>query len=95
MAENPRSDVDQRVHETLARIFDLPVSEAANLRMGHPRWDSMAHMQLVMEIEKEFALRFPTYEIAELLSAEAIVKAVERHFKNERHPRRKSPDFTC
>jgi acyl carrier protein len=73
-------EIDKRVRETLARAFELPVSEVANLGMGlHPRWDSMGHMQLIMEIEKEFGLRFPTYEIAELVSTDAMIKAVERH----------------
>jgi len=44
-----------------------------------PLWDSMGHMQLLIEIEKEFGLTFPTYEIAELLSTEAIIKAVEKY----------------
>jgi acyl carrier protein len=80
MEQNATSDSDQRVREALARIFELPVSEVTNLSMGlHPRWDSMGHMQLIMEIEKEFGLRFPTYEIAELLSTDAIIKAVARH----------------
>jgi len=48
--------------------------------MGHfPLWDSMGHMQLLIEIEQEFGLTFPTYEIAELLSTQAIIKAVEKY----------------
>jgi len=72
---------DQRVRETLARVFRLSAAEAGgDLRMGHPpSWDSMGHMQLLIEIEKEFGITFPTYEIAELLSTEAITKAVEKY----------------
>lgn len=80
MAQNIDFDIGGRVRETLARVFKLSAVEAGDLCMGlHPLWDSMGHMQLIMALEKEFGLRFPTYEIAELLSTEAIIKAVERH----------------
>jgi acyl carrier protein len=73
--------IEQRVRRVMARAFGLSTPESnEELSMGlHPRWDSMGHMQLIMEIEREFGLRFPTYEIAELLSTDAIIKAVERH----------------
>ena len=71
--------IKQRVEETLARVLGVSPNEVPALAMGqHPRWDSMGHMELIMHIEKEFGLRFPTYEIAELVNPEAIVKAVER-----------------
>jgi|GEM_PF-3396855 len=74
------NDIQQRVEKTLARMFDVPPGEVSGLGMGlHPRWDSMAHMELVMQIEKEFDLRFPTYEIGELVNPAAITSAVERH----------------
>jgi len=75
------TNVRERVNVIMARVFSLPTAKVGDdLRMGlHPRWDSMAHMQLVMEIEKEFGVRFLTYEIAELVNADAITKAVEKH----------------
>ncbi len=80
MAQDIDFDIGGRVRETLARVFQLSAAEAGDLRMGlHPLWNSMGHMQLIVELEKEFGLRFPTYEIAELLSTEAIIKAVERY----------------
>lgn len=76
------NDIQQRVENTLARIFELAPNEVGGLGMGlHPRWDSMAHMELVMQIEKEFGLRFPTYEIGELVNPAAITSAVERHLQ--------------
>jgi len=76
--------IEQRVRKTLARVFHLSAAEiAGDLRMGHsPFWDSMGHMQLLIELEKEFSLTFPTYEIAELLSTEAIIKTVEKYVQN-------------
>lgn len=81
MDESTNSDIDQRVRQTLARVFQLAPDEVAgDLSMGsNPRWDSMGHMQLLMELEREFGVTFPTYEIAELLSIGAITKAVEKY----------------
>lgn len=75
------TDLGARVRKTLAQVFGLSADDVAgNLEMGlHPKWDSMGHMELIVAIEKEFGIRFQTYEIAELLSAEKIVNAVERH----------------
>lgn len=74
------NQIQQRVENTLARVLEIPPSEVAALGMGlHPRWDSMGHMELIMHIEKEFGLRFPTYEIAEMVTPAAISHAVERH----------------
>ena len=77
-------DIEQRVRETLARVFHLSAAEIdGDLRMGHsPFWDSMGHMQLLVELEKEFSLTFPAYEISELLSTEAIINTVEKYVQN-------------
>ena len=84
MAQDAYFDIDQRVRNTLARVFHLSAAEiGGDLRMGHsPFWDSMGHMQLLIELEKEFSLTFPTYEIAELLSTEAIIKTVEKYVQD-------------
>jgi acyl carrier protein len=74
-------DIDSRVRIILGRLFQIPTADlVGNVRMGQfPRWDSMGHMQLIMEIEREFALRFPTYEISELLTTEAIINGVRKY----------------
>lgn len=74
-------DPDRRVREIIARVFQLTPEEAAGeLRMGNPRrWDSMGHMQLVIELEAEFGLTFPTYAIAELVGVATIVQAIRQY----------------
>lgn len=66
---------------TIVRVFRLKPEEAGDdLRIGAPpQWDSLGHMQLLVEIENEFGLRFPTYAIANLTTVDAIVKAIEVH----------------
>lgn len=71
--------IDERVRKVIAETFRLSHEEAqSDLRMGSPsNWDSLGHMGLVMEIEKEFGLQFPNFVIAELVSAPAIVRTIE------------------
>jgi acyl carrier protein len=70
--------LEGRVRATIRRVFNLPPAEAeGDLRIGNPpHWDSLGHMQLLVEIENEFGVRFQTYEIANLVTVRAIVEAV-------------------
>lgn len=74
-------DLESRVRATIARVFRLSTEEAAvDLQMGAPpQWDSIGHMQLLVEIENEFGLRFPTHAIANLTTVDAIVSAIKMH----------------
>ncbi|HEX5704359.1 MAG TPA: GSCFA domain-containing protein [Pyrinomonadaceae bacterium] len=71
-------DVEERVRAVIARLFELSPEEAkGQLRIGNPpRWDSIGHLELLVGIEEEFGIRFPTYEIAGLNTVEAISEAV-------------------
>lgn len=80
MVEAEENEIELRVRNAVARALSLSEEEArADLRMGsHPHWDSLGHMGLVMEVEKEFGIVFPARTIALLTSIDAIVEAVRR-----------------
>jgi acyl carrier protein len=46
-----------------------------------PGWDSLGHMTVVLELEREFGIRIPVTRISELVDAEAIVRAVASGMK--------------
>jgi len=46
---------------------------------GIPEWDSVAHMQLVMEIESAFDLMLSTEDVIALSSFAAATTIVSRH----------------
>jgi len=72
------SDVEDRVRAVIARLFSLSLEQAqGDLRMGNPpSWDSFGHMELLVGIENEFGVRFPTHRIAALVTVESIAEAV-------------------
>ena len=72
-------DLNRRVREVITKTFGLLADDAQrDLRLGSvPRWDSLGHMELVVELESAFQVRFPTYALAQLVDVEAIVRAIE------------------
>jgi acyl carrier protein len=72
--ELTRTRVAQAVARAL-RIGDATLPSL--LRMGAtPGWDSLGHMTVVVEIEREFGIRIPTAVISDLVDIESIVRAV-------------------
>ncbi|HKR02924.1 MAG TPA: acyl carrier protein [Pyrinomonadaceae bacterium] len=79
-------EVEGRVRSTIGRVFRLPPADDANeLQMGNPpQWDSLGHMQLLVEIENEFGIRFQTHEIAGLTTSGKLAAAVRAHSEAQR-----------
>ena len=67
-----------KVRKVIARTFKLPLSEVTSASaLGKlPGWDSVGHIQLMMEMEMEFDVRFPTEKINQPQSAEQICNLV-------------------
>jgi acyl carrier protein len=72
--------LDDRLVKVISSVFG--VSEA-QVTPGLDRdsiedWDSVNHLKLILSLEEEFRLRFPTAEIPKLVSVERIQEAVSR-----------------
>ena len=67
-----------RVAQAIARALRIPHTTVPSvMRMGGtPGWDSLGHMTVVLEIEREFGIRVPTAVISDLVDIESIVRAV-------------------
>jgi acyl carrier protein len=73
----------QNIQRCLQTVLEL--SDAEALRIGPettpltlPRWNSLAHVQLVLEVERVFGITFEGDEIASLASVSAIAAAIGR-----------------
>lgn len=75
-----REAVAAGVAEVFARVLKVDVRGAdADIRLGgHPAWDSVGHIDLVLAVEAAFGVAFASYEIPELASVAQIVRAVEQ-----------------
>jgi len=69
-----------KVGEVFRQVLRLdPVGAGSDLRLGgHPSWDSVAHIDLVLALERAFGIAFSTVEIPDLDSFDRIVSAVGR-----------------
>jgi acyl carrier protein len=76
MAPSTDKLVEQRIRQAIIRALSIPAPGAsAPLQMGStPGWDSMGHMMVVMELEREFDTRFLPYQLPELVDVPSIAK---------------------
>ena len=69
-----------RLLEIVGRVLSLDAAAVTD-RTSHgesPRWDSVGHLNLVLEVEAEFGVRFSAEEIPELTSVGKIREALRR-----------------
>lgn len=70
--------VRERVRRIVSDVFAVPVDQVTDESSPETieAWDSMAHLNLVLSLEQEFAITFDLNEIAELTSVPAIVERI-------------------
>lgn len=44
-----------------------------------PGWDSLTYVQIIIEIERLYSLRFTSTEVAQLENAGSLVELIEKH----------------
>lgn len=73
------SKIEETVKTIIANTLGVPVSEVEeDTAIGDfPSWDSLHHLQIIAEIEKEFGIRFTPDVMMDLEDVGDIVKAVE------------------
>ncbi|MGC9402627.1 acyl carrier protein [Vibrio genomosp. F10 str. 9ZC157] len=71
----------ERLTKILVSVFKIQVSESnKNLGMDEvASWDSLTHMDLIVEVENEFEIQLTGDNIADMISFDAIRKIVKEH----------------
>jgi acyl carrier protein len=71
--------LDRRLVDAVSRTLGLP-PDAVTAETNHqntPAWDSVAHLNLILEIEDVFGARFSTEDIPGLTSVGRLQQALE------------------
>ena len=70
MAKN----VDERIKDTMAAVFNMPVKKISNAssRDNIKNWDSIKHLQLLMALEEEFNVTIDAEHAVEMLNYSLI-----------------------
>jgi acyl carrier protein len=74
------SDIWPRLREVLARFFDIPglTVDASTTAHDVPGWDSLSNVELMVEVEEAFGIRFRTGEVAGLKNLGELVAVIVR-----------------
>jgi acyl carrier protein len=70
-----------RVRQAMASVWNVPADEIPEDAdtTSLPSWDSLRHMELMLELEMSFGVRIPADELPELTSVGAIEEALREH----------------
>lgn len=77
-----RDEILQRINAVAAQHFnnsDLVISEETTAA-DVPGWDSLAHIQFLMEVENALNIRFKSSEVGSLANVGELVSRVEAKF---------------
>jgi acyl carrier protein len=70
-------DFERRIREAIVRALATMPDATVPLAMGMtPGWDSIGHMNVVMELEAEFKTGFPAYELPDLVDVPSIARVL-------------------
>jgi len=76
--------MEEKIKSTMAAIFKCDLSEIDENASPDTikNWDSLRHMNLVVQLEEEFGVTFKEEEIVEMLSYAQICKVLNEKVNN-------------
>lgn len=69
--------MDEKIIEIMERVFQCNDLNEQTSQANCEKWDSLHHLNLIVELEDEFDVEFEPEEIAEMKSFDAIKKMIE------------------
>jgi acyl carrier protein len=69
----------QRLQQIFQAVFNLPdgTDPTGIHQLGHPAWDSLAHVTLMAAVESEFGVAIDLADSIELTSYDAVLAHLE------------------
>lgn len=69
--------MENKIIEIMKSVFNTDAVTESTNQNNCEKWDSLRHLNLIVELEEAFDLEFEPEEIAEMKSFEAIKKLIE------------------
>lgn len=67
-----------RILDVFRRAFELPTVSESISQKNSDKWDSLNHINLVVEIETEFDIMLEPEDISEMIDFKSVLRIVER-----------------
>jgi acyl carrier protein len=76
-------EIRDKLAGVFRRVFDEPALTIGDLTTAKDveGWDSLAHVSLIVAVEKAFGVRFTTKEVKALANVGDFIRLIERHAK--------------
>lgn len=73
-------EIKERVQEVFRDVFEDDEIEITDATTADDieEWDSLTHIQLIVEIEKEFGIKFTTIETIKLKNVGELIGLIEK-----------------
>lgn len=68
--------MEERIIEIMRQVFNTEDISAATDQNNCEKWDSLHHLNLIVELENEFEVEFEPEEIADMKSFSAVKKII-------------------
>ena len=69
--------MDEKIIEIMKSVFNTDAINTTTDQHNCDKWDSLHHLNLIVELEDAFDMEFEPEEIAEMKSFEAVKKVIE------------------
>jgi acyl carrier protein len=68
------NELDTRILEVMALVFEVPVSDLneESSQDSIESWDSVKHLNLIVALEEEFGIEIPIDEVGNMISFKLI-----------------------
>lgn len=71
--------MDEKILNILKQVLELNSVDKSCSQANCEKWDSLKHLELVVEIESEFEVELEPEEIAKMKNFENIKKVLQQH----------------
>ena len=71
------------VKQIMAAVFEMDIETIKNdaSQKSISKWDSLEHLNLIVELEEKFDMSFDPEDIANMVTLESIVSTIDRSKK--------------